>query len=68
MNQFKINIHIVGAEVSPHADKPSPGCLDICLACSCSVDVTLQHLKVNNIISYWLFVQVNVITFINGCV
>jgi len=43
----KINIHIKGQPVSPHALNPTQGSLDICFVCSCDADTTRAFLRVS---------------------
>ena len=44
---FKINIHTLGAELSPHAASPTPGSGDLCfeLAATLTLDAVQQHLS-----------------------
>lgn len=40
----KINLHVRGAEVSPHAHLPAPGALDLCFVASVPLDEVITHL------------------------
>ncbi|MBL9174451.1 MAG: VOC family protein [Verrucomicrobiales bacterium] len=41
----KINLHSVGAPVSPHAASPTPGSADVCLLTGTPMDEVLTHLQ-----------------------
>ncbi|GAA3516085.1 hypothetical protein GCM10022220_65180 [Actinocatenispora rupis] len=40
----KINLHVVGHEVVPHAARPTPGSADLCLLVDATPDALLAHL------------------------
>ena len=40
----KINLHQQGAEIDPHADKPTPGALDLCFLIDMNIADLLTHL------------------------
>lgn len=46
---FKINVHILGKELDPHAEKVQPGSADLCFELSDSPRLLLQQLGSDNI-------------------
>jgi catechol 2,3-dioxygenase-like lactoylglutathione lyase family enzyme len=42
---FKINVHISGVELSPHAENVMPGSADFCLEVDDDLDIILRNLK-----------------------
>ena len=45
----KINLHQQGAEIDPHADKPTPGALDLCFLISLNTPDLLTYLDTHQI-------------------
>ena len=45
----KINLHIQGAEIAPHAAHPLPGSLDICLISDAPLEDWIDHLAKNGV-------------------
>lgn len=45
----KINLHEVGREFEPKADKPTVGSADLCFITAQSIDATVQHLTALNV-------------------
>jgi catechol 2,3-dioxygenase-like lactoylglutathione lyase family enzyme len=41
----KINLHILGKEFEPKADKPTPGSADLCLLTDSPITQVVEHLK-----------------------
>jgi catechol 2,3-dioxygenase-like lactoylglutathione lyase family enzyme len=41
----KINLHVAGAEIEPHAEHPAPGSADLCLLTDTPPEPLLQHLR-----------------------
>lgn len=42
--QSKINLHLVGNEITPHAARPVPGSADLCLVTDCAMEVVVDHM------------------------
>src|SRR5919204_5990248 len=40
----KINLHLAGAELEPHAARPLPGTADLCFIVSCPLANVIEHL------------------------
>jgi catechol 2,3-dioxygenase-like lactoylglutathione lyase family enzyme len=47
--QSKINLHILGSEISPHAARPVPGSADLCLVTDCAMEVVVDHMAARGI-------------------
>jgi catechol 2,3-dioxygenase-like lactoylglutathione lyase family enzyme len=45
----KINLHLEGAEISPHASIPTPGSADMCLISQTPLDQWLAHLAAHGV-------------------
>lgn len=45
----KINLHLAGAEVAPHARCPLPGSADLCLLLATPLEAAIAHLQALNI-------------------
>ena len=45
----KINLHVAGEEISPHAKRPTPGSADLCFITPLSIDAYMEHLKKHQI-------------------
>ena len=45
----KINIHLHGAEFSPHANTPLPGSADLCFLSETPLAGWMEHLKIHNV-------------------
>lgn len=45
----KINLHLAGAEVEPHAAQPVPGSADLCLLSDTPPEQLLQHLHAQGV-------------------
>ena len=45
----KINLHVVGEEIEPHASVPTPGSADLCFLVEGSLDAILDHLHTENV-------------------
>ncbi len=41
----KINLHLAGAEIEPHANKPTPGSADLCFISSTPLKDLVEHLR-----------------------
>jgi len=41
----KINLHLAGAELAPHAMRPTPGSADLCFVAVAPLAETLRHLQ-----------------------
>ncbi|MGL5260571.1 MAG: VOC family protein [Lachnospiraceae bacterium] len=46
---FKINVHILGKELSPHAKHIQTGSCDLCFEVTGSIEAFKEHLKENNL-------------------
>lgn len=42
--QSKINLHLVGNEITPHAARPVPGSADLCLVTDRAMEVVVDHM------------------------
>jgi catechol 2,3-dioxygenase-like lactoylglutathione lyase family enzyme len=45
----KINLHLAGAELEPHAARPMPGTADLCFIVSCPLADLIEHLDRENV-------------------
>jgi catechol 2,3-dioxygenase-like lactoylglutathione lyase family enzyme len=45
----KINLHLAGAELKPHAARPMPGTADLCFIVSCPLADVIEHFDRENI-------------------
>ncbi len=45
----KINLHLAGAELAPHAARPNPGSADLCFVAATPLTETLSQLKAHGI-------------------
>ncbi len=45
----KINLHEAGAELSPHAARPTPGSADFCLIAAGPLDRVIAHLEARGV-------------------
>ncbi len=45
----KLNLHEVGKEFEPKANKPTSGAIDLCLISDTSIEIILSHLNHHNI-------------------
>jgi catechol 2,3-dioxygenase-like lactoylglutathione lyase family enzyme len=45
----KINLHLAGAEITPHARCPLPGSADVCLLLATPLEAAIAHLQALNI-------------------
>ena len=45
----KINLHLVGDEITPHANQPTSGSADFCLVTDSSIDDIVEHLSLLNV-------------------
>ena len=45
----KINLHVEGAEIAPHAARPTPGSADLCLLVATPIDEVAAELEVAGI-------------------
>ncbi|MCP3097316.1 VOC family protein [Myxococcus sp. K15C18031901] len=41
----KLNVHVRGREIRPHAHLPVPGALDLCFITTVPLDQVIEHLK-----------------------
>lgn len=41
----KINLHLAGQEIAPHAEHPVPGSADVCLLAATPIDEVIAHLQ-----------------------
>ncbi|WP_232063442.1 VOC family protein [Undibacterium sp. KW1] len=46
----KFNLHQLGREIVPHAHRPTPGSVDLCIIASTTVDDVIKHLKAVNVV------------------
>ena len=49
IGEQKINLHVAGAEVSPHAAAPTPGSGDLCLLTGDAPEVWMAHLAASGV-------------------
>ncbi len=45
----KINLHLFGAEIEPHAHKPTPGSADLCFITRTPLKDVIEHLRQNGV-------------------
>lgn len=45
----KINLHLAGQEIAPHAARPAPGSADLCLLTEAPPDTVLAHLSARQV-------------------
>jgi catechol 2,3-dioxygenase-like lactoylglutathione lyase family enzyme len=45
----KINLHEVGQEFEPKAERPTPGSADLCFVAALPLDEVIEHLKIQNV-------------------
>ena len=49
IGQQKINLHLKGAEISPHAQRPTPGSADLCFLSTVLVEALMRHLGAHGV-------------------